>query len=66
MNVICMFFYEKGYKKCNKKCVLVYGWDGYLSVFILIKVFSYFFIVEVNMIWLYYLVKGIKYFKNIV
>lgn len=50
----CYFyvFYEKGYnKKCNKKCVLVYGWDGYLSVFILIKVFSYFFIVEVNMIY---------------
>lgn len=42
MNVICMFFYEKGYKKkCNKKCVLVYGWDGYLIVFILIKVFIF-------------------------
>lgn len=40
--------------------------DGYLIVFILIKVFSYFFIVEFNMIWCYYLVKGIRYLKNIV
>lgn len=40
MLFVC-FFYEKGYKKCNKKCVLVYGWDGYLSVFILIKVFIF-------------------------